>query len=176
MTYNQQNEEYHTRNCAITNVRTSIIFVAFCAMEVFLSWRELGKVLPIYSQFNVLRDVFVIVACAQLLQMYRCFQERFVVSLVILRYMIALVSAFMPTLINRAAGFLGVVDLALWVLALIVSLSMLVQSARNPHVKLEEGQTMTLKRRLLVLCAVVLGALLLGAMLYFVPLGPVARP
>jgi hypothetical protein len=169
MTYNQQNEEYHARNCAITNIRTSLIFVAFCAVEVFLSWRELGKVLPIYSQFNVLRDVFVIVACTQLLQMYRCFQERFVISLVILRYVIALVSAFMPTPMNRVADLVGIGDLTLWVLALIVSLSMLVQSARNPYVKPEHSDKTKVQWRLLILCAFIAASLLLGALMYFVP-------
>ena len=153
----------------MTKIHTSIIFVTFCALEVFLSWKVLGKGFQEYSLFDVLRDVAVIAACAKFLLMYRCLRERFVVGLVIFRFVVGLVSGFMLNLVNGVAGLVRAGDLALWVLALLVSLSMLIQSAWNPNVGSEDGSTMTVRRRLLILSAFIVTALLLGTLLYFVP-------
>lgn len=170
MIRDQSNEEFHARNCAIANSRTSIIFVAFCALEVFLSWRVLGKTFPAYNLVGVFRDIVMIMVCAKLLLIFRCFRERLVVGIVMLRYVISLVSGFMPTVFNRAAGPIRSVDLALWVLALIVSLSMLIHSARKPYVESKDDDAMKVKRRWLILSAFIVTALLLGALMYFVPL------
>lgn len=165
----QTDRDFHSQNCAITNIRTSMIFVAFCGLEAFLSWRVLGNAFPEYNLLNVLRDFVVIAVCAKFLLMFRCSRERFVVSLVILRYVIGLTSASMPTVVNRVAGLVRIGDFALWVLALIVSLSMLVQAARSPNAKSQNGKTTTLGKRLVILFACLIAATLLGTLLYLVP-------
>jgi hypothetical protein len=169
MIRDQSNEEFHARNCAIANSRTSIVFVAFCALEVYLSWRVLGKAFSPYNLVGVFRDIVMIMVCVKLLLIFRCFRERSVVGIVMLRYVISLASGFVPTLFNQAAGPIRSADLALWVLALIISLSMFVQSAQNPHIESQDGETTMIKRRFIILCAVIVAAAFLGALMYFVP-------
>jgi hypothetical protein len=63
--------------------------------------------------------------------------------------------------------------LSLSLLGLLVSLSMLVQSVANPHVRGSDDKTAAanqIKRGSLILFAVIVTVLLLGAMLYFLPL------
>ena len=81
----------------------------------------------------------------------------------------AVVSWFVPTLFNPVTGFVGRVFFALWVLAFLMSLSMPIQSLRNPYVEPEKGDTALEKRRLLIMSAAIVILFLLGALLYFVP-------
>ena len=133
MTQAQSGEEFHARECALRNVQGALIFVAFCALESFIVWREVDRAVRGNTLIDVLRDVAVITVCAKLLLMYKCFRERFVVAIVILRYAIGLISDFMPALFNRAAGLVWAGYLALWFLALLVSVSMLFSAARKSN-------------------------------------------
>ena len=170
MTQIQTNEAFHSRYCAVRSMRMALIFVAFCTLEVFLSWKTLGKSFSEYSIFEILRDIAVIGACVIFMLMYKCFWERFVIGLIIVRYVTGLVTGFAPHIIDPFSGLVRLGNLALWVLALIVSLSMLVQSAWNPPVESPVGDTMMAKRRFLILCAVIVAVSFLGALMYFVPL------
>ena len=56
------------------------------------------------------------------------------------------------------------------VLAFLMSLNMLVQTLRNPYIDFEKRDTAQAKRGLLILSAVIATALVIGALLYWVPL------
>jgi hypothetical protein len=88
LTQAQSGEEFHARECALRNVQGALIFVAFCALESFIVWREVDRAVRGNTLIDVLRDVAVITVCAKLLLMYKCFRERFVAAIVILRYAI----------------------------------------------------------------------------------------
>jgi len=82
----------------------------------------------------------------------------------------AVVSWFVPSLFNPVAALAGRVFLVLWVIAFLMSLNMVVQSVRNPYIEAENEDTAMETRGLLILGAVVVISLLLGALLYLVPL------
>ena len=132
MAENNWNEEYHARRCAVRNIPTALFFVMFCGLEVYLSWKILGRPFQAYNFFAVLRNVVVIAACAQSLMMFTCFRERLVVGTVLVRFAIGLVFGFVPLFVNPIAGLLRFGNLALWVFALLVSLSMLFSAIQRP--------------------------------------------
>jgi hypothetical protein len=168
MAHKQTKEEVHAHFCAVRNWRTALLFAACCALLVIVSWKTTGKAPSKHSYFDIPFNVLTILILGRWPVVFRCFRERFVLGLVLVSQVKWLVSWFVPTL--------GVAVLArqmfrvLWVLAFLMSLSMLVQSARNPYVEPEEGDTMKVKRGMLIMGAVIVTALLLSALLYFVPL------
>src|SRR5260370_5304698 len=104
MARTRSDEEFHARHCAVRDVRSALVFVFFCALEVYLSWRALGKTVPRYGLLGILRDVAVIAACFKLLAMYRCFRERFVVGLIMLRFVIGLIFGFISIFFSQAVS------------------------------------------------------------------------
>jgi hypothetical protein len=138
---------------------------------MFVSWRDLHKA-PQPRDFIQLPFAILLVAIyAKSLPIFKCFRERLVLGLAIASFVLAEVSEFAPAIVGPFAGLVKSGDLALTGLALLVSLSMLIQSARNPHVETGEGEMKMVGRNFLILCAVIIAVLLVGAMLYFVPRG-----
>ena len=88
----QSKEEVHSRYCAIQNTRTVLVVIAFCALEVFLSWKGLGKNFPSYNLIVPLRDIAVLVACVRLIVIFTCVRERLVISVIMVRSLVGLVS------------------------------------------------------------------------------------
>ena len=126
----------HSRFCANRNVVTALIFVAFCAMGVFLSWRSFaeGKVFT-GSTIHSLGDALGIVILVQWLTVFRCLRERIVLSLGIIRLAAALVAGLEPGWVDPVAVTMRQGSLALWTLAGIISLSMLVSALRGSAAK-----------------------------------------
>jgi hypothetical protein len=131
----QSFEQVHARVCSTRNIWSALFFVAFCALEAFLSWRGLGKAYPERSFYGRLFDYFGYVAtiaiCARLLMIFRCFQERFVLGLLIAVFVRVLVAEsmpalFIPSVFNRVPHLVGQVFFMLWVVALLISIFTLV--------------------------------------------------
>jgi hypothetical protein len=141
-------------------------------MAAFLAWEGLsGRPFSQGSLWNLSWDVVAIAACAKSILMFRCLRERLVLGIVMVRLVVELAIRSMPNLFNSNAGSVREFVFALWTGALIVSLSMLVSSVRRPvEANPAEGHSMISFTPLLVLCAVVMAVLLIGALLYFVPL------
>ena len=165
------NEQQHERFwCAFTHTRVAWFFVVFCGLEVFLSWKGLDKPFSRPSLVEIPFYILVVAVYAPIFWMnLRCFAERFVIGVATVHMAIAVVSWFVPTLLNPVAGLVRRAFLVLWTLAFLMSLSMPVQSVRRPYVEFERVDTKVENRRLLILCGVLATALLLGALLYFVP-------
>lgn len=166
------NEQRHERfRCAFTHIRVAWVFVAYSAWAVFLSWKSLDKPISRPSLFELPFYILIVVVYAPIFWMVlRCFTERFVVGIATVQLAIAVVSWFLPTLLNPVTGLVRRAFLVLWSLAFVMSLNMPVQSVRYPHVEIETVDTRMRNRRFLTLCAAIATALLLGALLYFVPL------
>lgn len=171
MTQNRSNEELHARYCALRNPRSALVLVVCFSVLMFVSWRDLHKAPQPRDFIELAFAIFLIAISANSLLIFKCFRERLVLVLAITSFVAAEVSEFAPAIVRPFAGLVNSGDLALSGLALLVSLTMLIQSARNPHVETGEGEMKMLGRNLLILCAVIVTVLLLGAMLYFVPRG-----
>jgi hypothetical protein len=166
------NEQQHERSwCAFTHPRVAWFFVVFCGWEVFLSWKGLDKPSSRLSLVEIPFYILVVAVYAPMLWMVlRCFTERFVIAIATVHTAITVVSWFLPTLLNPVAGLFRKAFLVLWGLAFLMSLNMPIQSVRHPYIELEKVETKARNKGLLILGAVCAIALVLGALLYFIPL------
>ena len=171
------NEQRHERFwCGFTHIRVAWAFVAFCAWSVFLNWRELDKPISrpdtIELAFYVL---FVMVYAPILWMVLRCFTERLVIGIATVHMAITVFSRFVPSLFvpslfNPVTVSIHRASLILWIIAFLLSLNMPVQAVRHPYVQLDIISSSVGNRRLLILCAVLVTGIVVGALLYFVPL------
>lgn len=88
---------------------------------------------------------------------------------------ISVVSWFAPgllvaSLFNPATVLVRRVFFALWIVAFLLSLNMPLQSARHPYIELDKIPSGVGNRGLLILGGIMLTAIVLGALLYFIPL------
>jgi hypothetical protein len=101
-------------------------------MAAILSWKPLDKGQSRqYDVVMLLGHVVAIVLLAQLLTVFRCLGERVVLSLGIVQLAMALITGLAPGFINPIVVPVRQGSLVLWVLASIISLSMLVSSAQT---------------------------------------------
>ena len=177
MTEKLSNEQRHERFwCAFTHIRVAWFFVAFCALQVFNSWRALDKPISRPHLTELPFNVLIILIYAPILWMVlRCFTERFVIGIATVHMAISVVSWFAPgllvaSLFNPATVLVRRVFFALWIVAFLLSLNMPLQSARHPYIELDKIPSGVGNRGLLILGGIMLTAIVLGALLYFIPL------
>ena len=171
------NEQRHERFwCGFTHIRVAWAFVAFSGWAVFLNWRNLDKPISrpdtIELAFYVL---FVMVYAPIFWMVLRCFTERLVIGIATVHMAITVFSRFVPSLIvpslfNPVTVSIHWAFLILWTIAFLFSLNMPVQAVRHPYVQVDIISSSVGNRRLLILCAVLLTVIVLGALLYFFPL------
>jgi hypothetical protein len=171
------NEQRHERFwCGFTHIRAAWIFVAFCGLEVFMNWRDLDKPISRPDIIELPFYVLIVVVYAPIFWMVlRCFTERLVIGIATAHMAITVFSRFaprlfVPSLFNPVTVSIHRAFLILWIIAFLVSLNMPVQAVRHPYVQLDKIPTSVENRGLLILCAVIVTAIVLGALTYFVPL------
>lgn len=161
--------------CGFTHIRVAWVFVVFCGWSVFLNWRGLDKPFSRPDVVELLFYVLFVVVYAPILwKVLRCFTERFVIGIATVHTAITIFSwfvprLFVPSLFNPATMSVRRAFLVLWIIAFLLSLNMPVQAVRHPYVQIEEISSSVGNRGLLILCAVTVTAIVLGALTYFVP-------
>jgi hypothetical protein len=170
MTRTQSNEEYHQQYCIVKNARSALVLVLCLALVVFASWRALRT--PMQEVRVIELPLYVLVAAifVKCLVIFRCFRERLIVGLAMVSLAIGGASGLFPVRVGPFADLIKYGKFGLWTVALLISLSALVDSARRPHVPGEGGVAVLSSRGLLVWGVVLATALLLGALMYFVPM------
>jgi hypothetical protein len=152
----------------VKNARVALVFAAFCVAETLTSWRGLGKIPVRHSLIELPVYLFIVVVYAKLIAVFRCYRERFIVGIAMASLAIGLVAAYAPSVVGPFAHSVGLGQFVLYSLALAISLSMVLEAVRSPRV--QAGNTHVLvPPRLLALCALIITALLVGALWYFVP-------
>jgi len=171
VTHSQTSEQFHARLCAVGNRRTALLFATACAVLVIASWRTLAlyKAASRPDYFVIPFNLLTIFIFGRLIVLFKCLRERFVFGLALIGQLRWLASWFAPALRNPAP-WLRRLEFVLWVLAFLMSLSMVVQAVRNPRIEAERSDGMALMRGGLILLAVVVTMLLLGALVYWLPL------
>jgi hypothetical protein len=163
-------DEYHGRYCIITNPRAALELVLSLAVVVFVSWNGLRKpILPI-SVIELVLYVLVAAIFVKCLVIFRCVRERLILGLALTSLAIGGASGLVPVGIGAFADLIKYGKFGLWTFALLISISALISSARRPPVLGNEAVTVSPSRGLLVLSIVLVTALLLGALMYFIPL------
>jgi len=165
-------QEFHALYCPVKNTKGALFILAYFSVAVFVSWKGLHKA-P--ERPDLVTLPFLIIGVAMLakwLVSFTCFRERLVFVLVIVSAVTGEVYGFFPAIVGPYAHLVKPADLTLSLLGLLVSLTMLVQSARSPKLEPSKEQTATakqIKRSSLIWLAATLAILVLGALLYFLP-------
>ncbi|MGB7281029.1 MAG: hypothetical protein WBE13_02110 [Candidatus Acidiferrum sp.] len=166
-------QEFHELYCPVKNAKSALLLVAYFSLAAFDNWKGLHKP-PDRPDLVTLAFLIIVVALlAKSLLYFTCFRERLVLGLVIVCLVTGGVYGFFPAILGPSAHLMELGKLALSLLGLLVSLTMLIQSARAPRVEPTEEQTAIAKQTIhifLILLAFIGTMLLLGAMLYFLPL------
>jgi hypothetical protein len=166
-------QEFHARYCPVKNTKSALFLVACFSVAAFVGWKGLYKAPEHASFVELLFAILVVAMLAKWLVAFTCIRERLVFGLVIVSLVTGEVAGFVPSVFSKHAQMVKSGTLALSLLGLLVSLSMLVQSASNPQVGLSGGGTTALNQKnkgWLILLVFIVTVLLLGAMLYFLPL------
>jgi len=173
MRRNLSNQEFHALYCPVKNPKSALFLVAFFSVVAFDNWKELHGA-PWRPDLVTLAFFIIVVAMlATSLTHFTCFRERLVFVLVIVSLVSDAAYGFFPAIVGPYAHVIKLGELWLSLLGLVVSLTMLVQSAANPQVVPREENTAVAnqtKLSPLILLAVIVTIILLGATLYFFPL------
>ena len=174
MSQKLSDQEVHARACPAKNTKSALFLVVSFSAFAFVGWKGLHKPLAPPSLFEF---IFVVVLVAAMLATwlvrFTCFRERLLLVLFSVGLVTGELAQFLPSSVfGRHAETVKSGKLVLSLQGLIVGLSMLVQSVTNPHVTPSDDKTAAanqIKRGSLILLAVIVTVLLLGALLYFLP-------
>jgi hypothetical protein len=165
-------QEFHALYCPVKNTKSALFLVACFSLTAFVNWKGLHKA-PGPPDFVVLVFAVVVVAMlAKWLVAFTCFRERLVFGLVIVSMVAAEVERFVPSIVSQHVETVKSGHLALSLLGLLVSLTMLVQSARSPNVGRSNAEASIARQpeqNLPILLVVILTVLALGTLLYLLP-------
>jgi hypothetical protein len=134
-------QEFHTLYCPVKNPKSALFFVVLFSGTTFVNWKGLHKAPEHPGLVELLFAIIVVVCLAKWLVSFTCFRERLVFGLVIVSLVTGNLEGFVPSTFGQHFEAVRYGHLALSVLGLLVSLTMLVQSAAGPYVRprTEEG-------------------------------------
>ena len=130
---NLSDHEIHALYCPVNNSRSALFLVACFSLMVFVGWKGLHKAPEHKSIVEILFYIVVAAGLARLLVAFTCWRERLVITVVIVSLLIGVVTGFVPSVFRQHAEALRSGKLASSLLGLLVSLTMLAQSVRNPN-------------------------------------------
>jgi hypothetical protein len=167
-------QEFHAIYCPVKNTKSALFLVVFFSVTAFVNWRGLHKAPEHPGLVELLFVIIVVVMLAKWLVSFTCFRERLVFSLVIVSMVTGEVEGFVPSIFSQHVETVRYGHLALSLLGLLVSLTMLVQSVAYLRLRPSAGEsaiaTQGKHRSPILLALIVTVILLLGAALYFLPL------
>jgi hypothetical protein len=131
--WSEPEDEDHARVCALKNVRIAAFLAGFFVLEVFQSWRALGKPFLEHSLYDLLfRIVLMSMVFPVFFRLTRCVPERFILGIVTIKFVSGFIFEYAPNIADPIADLVREGDLLLWILALITSLGLLVSSLSKP--------------------------------------------
>ena len=126
-------QELHALYCPVKNAKSAVFLVVCFSIVAFVSWKGLHRP-PEHPDFVLLLFAILVVAMlAKWLVTFTCFRERLVLGLVIVTMVAGQVERFVPSIVSQHVETVKSGHLALSLLGLLVSLTMLVQSAQSPN-------------------------------------------
>jgi hypothetical protein len=165
-------QEFHALYCPVKNTKGALFIVAYFSVAVCVDWKGLHKALEHPSFVELLFGIVVAAILAKWLVAFTCFRERLVFGLVIVSLVRWEVGGFAPSVFSQHVAMVKFGELALSLLGLLVSLTMLVQSASSLGVRRRDAEMSIARqpqRSLPILAVAILAVLVLGALLYFLP-------
>jgi hypothetical protein len=128
-------DEFHALYCPVKSAKSALFLVASFSLVAFVAWKGLHK--P-FEPPDVVELFFVVIVGAILakwLVAFTCFRDRLVIGIVIVNLLTGEVTRFLPSVFGQYAEIIKSGKLALWLLGLLVSATMLVQSFRTARIK-----------------------------------------
>jgi hypothetical protein len=132
MTQELSDQESHALYCPIKNAKSALFVVASFSVISFASWRGLDKPLAHYRFGELLIVFFLVAMVAQLFVEFTCVRERLLLGIVIIGLLKMEVQGFAPSVFSKHVELVKSGELALALIGLFVSLTMLIQVARSP--------------------------------------------
>ncbi len=169
LTRDQSDELYHRQYCTMSNTRVALTLTLSLVLVVFVSWIDVSKPVQRISLFNLVLLISVEIMLARGLAIFRCFRERLILGVIMTTLAISVVSELLHFRNESNAELINYSEFGLWVLALLLSLSALVNSVMRPNIPDAGGGRIITKAGLLVMTAIIIIALLVGMLMYFVP-------
>jgi hypothetical protein len=128
-------DDTHSRICAIKSPRIAAFLVVFFTIEVFLSWRELGKAFVEHNLYDLFFRIVLwsIVLFPVLLKISRCIPERFIIGIVMIRIVTGWVFEYEPSAVQTVTSLVRQCNVALDMIALLTCLGLLISSLSNPE-------------------------------------------
>jgi hypothetical protein len=166
--------EFHELYCPRKNTKSALLLVALFSLETFQGWKRLHKAPDRPDLITLASLIILTVLLAKSLVNFTCFRERLIFILILVGLVADYVFEFYPAIIGTHVLLANSIISSLWTLALLVSLTMLFQSFRSPRIQMTDRQAAIAKlstRILLYTLAAILAILILGALMYFLPLG-----
>ena len=125
-------QESHALYCPIKNVKSALFVAASFSVIAFASWKGLDKPPEHYSFFQLLLvAIFVVAIVAPWLVEFTCVRERLILVLLLISVLTTEVQGFAPSVLSKHVELVKSGRLALALIGLYVSLTMLVQAIRS---------------------------------------------
>jgi hypothetical protein len=126
--------KFHSYYCAARSRGTAAIFLGFSLLMLFFAHRDLDKPVPASreSLIILLALVYCIGLFADFFVSLSCVRERLVLGICIVEFTVMLLSAAVPALLAPYAHAIRVFAVALWIGALLVSLSLFRSAIHAP--------------------------------------------
>jgi hypothetical protein len=134
---NLSDRELHARYCPLKNTKSAMFIVAYFSVAAFVNWRGLHKAPEHYSLLQLPFAIIVAATLIKWLVSFTCFRDRLVSVFVIVILVTGEVEGLVPTWFGQHSEMVRSGHFALSLLGLVVSVTMLITSARSP--KFEAG-------------------------------------
>jgi hypothetical protein len=135
MRLNLSDQEFHALYCPIKNPKSALFLVAYFSVTTFVNWKGLHKPFEHPDVVELLFAILVVALLAKWLVAFTCFRERLVFGIVIVSLVAEEITRFMPSVFGQYAEIVKPGKLALSLLGLLVSATMLVQPFRTAKAK-----------------------------------------
>jgi hypothetical protein len=132
MSQTESKSDEHAHLCAVRHVGISLYFVAACVLMVYLNWRDLEKPYHKLSNYYLFWMLICILVICQSFGTFRCFRERFILSLGLVVLLRAAVFCIAPNILIQFATPVRHGFLFMWIVGLLMSLSMFTSAAFKP--------------------------------------------
>jgi hypothetical protein len=132
---NLSDREIHFRYCPVKNPKSALFLVAYFFVAAFVNWKGLHKVPGSPSLVKLFFAIVVVVMLTKWLAAFTCLRERLVFGIGIVILVAGEVESFVPSTFSTHPEMVRVGHLALSLIGLFVSITMLAQSARSPSLE-----------------------------------------
>ena len=126
-------QQLHALYCPLRHIKSASFLVAYFFVVVLVNWKNLHKTPQRPGLVELFFEILVVAMLMKWMVSFTCFSERLVFGLVIVSTVAGVAEGYAPAGFIKHAEVIRSGHLALSLLGLVVSLRMLLHSARSPR-------------------------------------------